>query len=71
MNSITLDKMSTEEKIQIMEEIWVNLCNQAESLTSPKWHQTELSQREKAIQTGHDEFLDWGVAKNQINKHIS
>jgi len=71
MNSLSLKKMSTEEKIEIMETLWEDLCQNAESLSSPDWHLELLRQREKKIKDKKEQFLDWDASKKQIRNAIS
>ena len=68
---LPLEKMSTEDKIRTMEIIWEDLCKNAENLFSPSWHKDILDEREKAIETGKEGFIDWNEAKKQIEDEIS
>ena len=68
--SLPLEKMSVEEKIQAMESIWDDLCDRADSLASPAWHEELLADRESALQGGDDEVLDWETAKQNIKKQL-
>jgi hypothetical protein len=43
--TLPLKKMSAEEKIQVMESIWVDLCDTAGSTLSPDWHGKVLAGR--------------------------
>jgi hypothetical protein len=70
-NQLTLDKMSTEEKIRTMEIIWDDLCNKSNSIPSPAWHEQILEERENGIKNGDVEFVDWKVAKKHIRNSIS
>ena len=67
--SLPLEKMSVEEKLQAMESIWDDLCDQADSLASPDWHGEVLADREAVLQGG-DEFIDWETAKQNIKKQL-
>lgn len=69
--TLTLEKMSIEDKIRTMETIWDDLCQTAESIPSPSWHKDILDEREKAIENGEEEFIDWSEAKKQIQDKIS
>lgn len=69
--TLPLEKMSTEDKIRTMETIWDDLCQKAESISSPSWHKDILEEREKAVESGKEEFLDWSEAKKQIQNKIS
>ncbi len=68
--SLPLEKMTTEEKIRAMETIWDDLCKKDENIVSPSWHKDILEEREKAIENGKEEFIDWSEAKKQIEDKI-
>ncbi|MFZ5759508.1 MAG: addiction module protein [Thermodesulfobacteriota bacterium] len=63
---MNLQKMTTKEKLMIMELLWDDLCKNKIDFSSPVWHEDILSQREKAISEGKDEFVDWTDAKKDI-----
>ncbi len=69
--TLPLDKMSIEEKIQVMESIWEDLCKSADGMTSPPWHENILKEREERVKRKEDEFIDWGKAKNNIKNDLS
>jgi hypothetical protein len=69
MTSISLQNMTTAEKISVMEEIWTDLC-QHSSLESPSWHETVLSSREQQREDGNQAPLDWEKAKQEIRSKI-
>jgi hypothetical protein len=64
--TLPLQKMSVEEKIQVMESIWDDLCVTAGSTLTPEWHGKVLASREQAVLAGEDEITDWELAKNRI-----
>ncbi len=68
--SLPLNSMSVEEKMQVMEMIWDDLCRETDKLSSPKWHEDVLKERESNLESGADEYLDWSVVKNQIKNEI-
>jgi len=65
---LPLDKMTTEDKIAAMEQIWDDLCRNPESVSSPPWHEKVLSARKKSIQEGKAKFSDFTAAKDRIRK---
>ncbi|MBI4467929.1 MAG: addiction module protein [Acidobacteria bacterium] len=65
-----LEEMSMAEKIQMMESLWDELCQRADSIESPAWHQDILSQREESLEKGADTFEDWESAKGSIRKQV-
>ena len=68
--TLPLQTMSVEEKIQVMESIWDNLCDTAGSTLTPDWHGTILTARKAALKVGEDEVLDWETAKKKISEDI-
>jgi len=69
--SLPLKDMSIEEKIQTMEALWEDLCQNADNVKSPSWHQDILQERENMIKEGSDEFVDWDKAKKNIRDTVS
>jgi hypothetical protein len=65
--SIAVKEMTYEEKIQTMELIWDDLCHSSDEFKSPAWHKNILSAREEAIEKGEDKFIDWDIAKQNID----
>ena len=68
---LPLDKMTALEKLRVMESVWNSLCQTAENIPSPEWHQNILKNREEDIQKGADRFVDWETAKTKIRNSIS
>ena len=66
--SIPLEKMSIDEKIKAMEAIWDDLCQKADSLSSPDWHRQVLQEREIGIKEGNEDFISLEKAKEQVLK---
>jgi hypothetical protein len=69
--TLPLKKMSIEEKIRAMEEIWEDLCQNPDKLSSPSWHEEILLDREERIKNGDDKFSDWEYAKKSIRDTVS
>lgn len=70
-NTIPLEKMSVEEKLQAMESLWDDLCSKAAGVSSPAWHEDVLAERDAMQKRGDDEFEDWGAAKRNIRTKVS
>ena len=64
--AIPLDKMTTAEKLQAMEEIWTDLQRMSEEIPSPGWHADVLAAREGRVREGGSQFSDWAAAKSRI-----
>ena len=68
--TLPLKKMSAEEKIQVMESLWDDLCGTAASTLSPDWHRNVLAERNAAVLAGEDEIIDWETAKKKISEDL-
>jgi len=69
--TLKLQEMTIEEKLRTMELLWDDICREIPDLAPPKWHADILKDREKKIQQGQDEFIDWEQAKMDIRDSIS
>jgi len=65
---IPLDEMTTVEKLQAIEEIWVDLQRAPEEVPSPRWHADVLAAREHRVREGTSRFSDWDTAKARIRE---
>jgi len=68
--TLPLKEMTVEEKLQLMEALWDDLCQHADQLPPPAWHAETLAEREAAIGRGEADFEDWEAAKRRIEKDI-
>jgi putative addiction module component (TIGR02574 family) len=68
--SLPLDKMTSLDKIALMEKLWDDLCRDPESIISPKWHKGVLEAREKEINEGRAKFTSFDRAKERIRDQI-
>ena len=68
--SITLpiDKMSTTDRIQAMEDLWDALTHENKEIESPAWHEEVLCSRRKKIKSGKAKFLTIEDLKRQYGK---
>jgi hypothetical protein len=57
MDNTVIEKMSHTEKLQIMEKLWVSLCQDPESLDTPDWHKRVLSERREMLDSGEAEYI--------------
>ena len=64
--TLPLDKMSVADKISIMKKLWSDLCQHANEMQSPAWHNNVLLARKKNLEKGKDRFLDWKNAKQYL-----
>jgi putative addiction module component (TIGR02574 family) len=71
MPTLPLEQMTVKEKLQVMEELWSNLCCNQSQIPAPQWHKDLLDRREKIVKEGKATFVDWETAKKRIVARIS
>jgi len=63
---LDIEKMSLEEKLQAMEELWEDLRGHYEKKTPPQWHRKILEERERLLEEGEEEWLDWRAVRREL-----
>jgi hypothetical protein len=63
--------MSMEEKLQAMEMLWDDLCQNIPESLSPQWHGEVLKEREERIKKEKGNFRDWNEAKARIKGSLA
>ena len=64
--ALPLDQMTILDKLRAMEAIWADLCRHQEDVPSLAWHEQILKEREEAVRSGREQFLDWEAAKREL-----
>ena len=67
--SISIDKLSTTEKIELMEKLWSDLSASAD-YSPPAWHGEELARRKNAVKEGKATYTNWEQAKKEIRDEL-
>ncbi len=67
---LDIDQMTLEEKLRAMEALWDDLCRK-DAVPVPQWHKDILDERERQIEAGKAEFIDWDIAKRRITERSS
>ena len=65
---LPVHQMTTEDKLQVMEELWASLASESETLESPAWHREALLETERRLADGREHFLDWESAKDSLRR---
>lgn len=66
--TLPLETMTQAEKLQLMEVLWDDLTRDEDALESPAWHEEELRERDRRLETGEDWLVDWEEAKKMIRQ---
>ena len=68
--SIDIEKLSKEEKLQLMHKIWENLIRDEKQIKSPEWHEGVLRKTEERVRSGKERMIEWTDAKEQLRKRF-
>ncbi len=66
--ALPLEKMTTQDKLRALGEIWDDLAHNPAQLPGPAWHGEELKAREERLAKGLTHFSDWAEAKQRIRE---
>jgi hypothetical protein len=64
--TLPLDRMTREEKLAVMEELWADLSRDEAQIESPAWHGDVLRERAENVKAGREAFMDWDTAKKEL-----
>jgi Putative addiction module component len=68
--ALDLGKMTTADKLRLMEDLWQNLAAEDLEIPSPSWHGDVLAERERLITSGEESYVAWEVAKKQLRAEL-
>jgi putative addiction module component (TIGR02574 family) len=68
MNAQEIKKLSTSERIQMMETLWESLLYDEGAIDTPNWHGDILKKRMNSIKTGKAKFIPLSELKLIQNK---
>jgi hypothetical protein len=67
-DSLQIEKMTLEEKLERMEKLWNQLCRNEADVPVPEWHKEILDERERMIAEGKAKFSAWEDAKKRLSR---
>ena len=68
MSTPAIERMSWEEKLRALEELWEAITSEGDRYESPAWHEQELKETQERHQAGVEESMDWASAKRELRK---
>ena len=66
--TLPIKRMSREDKLRAMEELWADLSRDETELESPHWHGAVLRETEQLVREGKAKFSDWQSARRRIRR---
>ncbi len=58
------------EKLALLEAVWSELASDPDTVEVPDWHKDILDERQRLLDQGSAQVLDWELAKDQINRTV-
>jgi len=58
------------EKLALLEAVWSELASEPDTIEVPQWHREILDDRQRMMDQGSAQVLDWELAKEQINRMV-
>ena len=69
--TLSLKKMSRDDKLRAMEAIWSDLSQDESKFKSPPWHADALQEAQQLFKAGNATFSDWDEAKARIRRKVA
>ena len=66
MSTPAIERMSWEEKLRTLEELWDAITREGDRHESPAWHEQELRATQQCREAGIEEPVDWARAKREL-----
>lgn len=63
-----IQKMSTPERLRVMEALWEAICPESEEPQSPEWHRGVLAERKRRIESGEAKFVTIEEARDRLQR---
>ena len=63
---ISLNELTTAEKLELMERLWVDLSQNPQDVPSPAWNGVVLAERREAVRQGRTTFVAWEEARQRL-----
>jgi len=57
MSIAEIEKMSVNDRLQAMEQLWDSLCRDEPTLDSPAWHADTLRKRKRQMDSPQAKFM--------------
>ena len=64
-------RLSLHDKLLVMETLWDDLSRNTREIEVPQWHKDVLDERERLFNAGEAKFIDWDVARKEIEAAIA
>ncbi|MGH8265936.1 MAG: addiction module protein [Steroidobacteraceae bacterium] len=63
-----IERMSWQEKLRALEELWDAIAREGDRYAAPAWHEPELKETQQRHQSGAEKPMDWARAKRALRQ---
>lgn len=63
-------RLSTPEKLELLETLWCELAVDDSQVASPAWHKEALAQSRADYAAGRATFSEWGEVKERLRREL-
>lgn len=64
---LPLDKMTTAQKVEVMDMIWADLVRNDGAFKTSRLHKEILRERKAAVKAGTATYSDWSTARERLS----
>jgi len=68
MRITEIKKLPIGERLEVMEQIWDSLRDEAHDIASPAWHERVLEERKNKIDRGEATFITLDQLKSRFHR---
>ncbi|MBS0367523.1 MAG: addiction module protein [Proteobacteria bacterium] len=68
MSTLVFDRMSWEDKLRALQELWDAIGREGDRYESPDWHEQALKETQQRHDAGGEQPMDWATAKRELQK---
>ena len=68
MSTLEIQQLPRQEKMKLMEMLWVELSREEAELESPSWHADALRETAERRARGEETALEWEQAKKKLRR---
>lgn len=61
-----IERMSVEERLQAIEQLWNSISRLDDAVSSPAWHGEVLSARRAKVEAGEGQFLSLSELRDRL-----
>ncbi len=68
MTTPAIERMSWENKLRTLEELWDSITREGDRYESPPWHEQALKETQQRYKASAEQPMDWADAKRELRR---